>query len=70
MDEILDTSGFYKFDGEQWFFAINYVYNKNYELTRDGNRETTDGWQWYDEAPQEYLSWIEEQNNLLDNPGI
>ena len=47
--------GFYKFDGETWFYAPNFVYAKDYSLEKDGNRESIDGWQWYDTAPNEYL---------------
>ena len=46
--------GFYKFDGENWYYAPNFVYAKDYVLEKDGNREETDGWKWYDEEPLEY----------------
>ena len=36
--------GFYKFDGENWYYAPNFVYAKDYILAKDGNREETDGW--------------------------
>jgi len=69
MEEILDTSGFYKQpQNGEWIYAPNFVYHKTYILERTGNREAIDGWQWYDEAPQEYLLWLEEQENLLNNP--
>ena len=40
--------GFYKFDGENWLYAPNFVYAKDYVLEKDGNREEVDGWKWYD----------------------
>ena len=60
-----DTSGFYKkVSDTEWYFAPNFIYSKDYELHRDGNRETTDGWQWYDTAPTEYIIWeITNTNN-------
>lgn len=61
-----DTSGFYKKVNEnEWWFALNAVYHKDYELHRDGNREPIDGWEWHDKAPLEYLEWKleSEQNN-------
>ena len=64
--EELDISGFYKDDNGEWFFAPNFVYSTAYTLERDGNRESVDGWKWYNEAPQEYLLWLEEQENLLN----
>ena len=38
--------GFYKFDGENWLYAPNFVYAKDYVLEKDGNREEVDGWKW------------------------
>ena len=49
--------GFYKFDGENWYYAPHFVYAKDYILEKDGNREEVDGWKWYDTPPQEYLIW-------------
>ena len=60
-----DTSGFYKKVNEnEWWFAPNAVYHRDYELHRDGNRDSIDGWIWYDKAPAEYIMWEYEQNNL------
>ena len=47
--------GFYKQTDEGWLYAPNFVYAKDYSLEKDGNRESIDGWQWYDTAPNEYL---------------
>jgi hypothetical protein len=49
--------GFYKLENNEWQFAPNFVYAKDYTLEKDGNRESVDGWQWYDQAPQEYIIW-------------
>jgi hypothetical protein len=57
-----DTSGFYKkISNEEWWFAPNFVYNKDYTLQRDGNRESIDGWDWSVEPPEEYIKWLEKQ---------
>ena len=57
-----DTSGFYKkINDSEWWFAPNFVYHKDYTLQRDGNRESIDGWEWFDNAPQEYLDWVVRQ---------
>lgn len=58
-----ETSGFYKEQNGEWFYAPNFVYSRDYTLHRDDNREAIDGWQWYDEAPQAYLDWLLEQEN-------
>ena len=53
-----DTSGFYKkVSNNEWWYAPNFVYTKDYELHRDGNREPIDGWFWSEEPPQEFLDW-------------
>jgi hypothetical protein len=60
-----DTSGFYKQTEEGWFYGPHFVYAATYSLERDGNRESIDGWQWHDTAPQAYLIWelLQQQNN-------
>ena len=62
--------GFYKFDGENWYYAPNFVYAKDYILEKDGNREEIDGWKWYDTPPQEYLIWKFNKENevFYDKP--
>jgi hypothetical protein len=57
----MDTSGFYKKTDEGWLYAPNFVYSKDYELHRDGNRDMFDGWQWHDSEPLEYKLWKLEQ---------
>ena len=32
--------GFYKFDGENWYYAPNFVYAKDYILEKDENGES------------------------------
>ena len=60
--------GFYKFDGENWLYAPNFVYAKDYILEKDGNREEVDGWKWYDTPPQEYLIWkFNNENEFLND---
>jgi len=60
-----DTSGFYKETEDGWFYAPNFVYAPTYSLERDGNRESIDGWEWHDTAPQAYIIWelLQQQNN-------
>jgi hypothetical protein len=61
----MDKSGFYKkISDNEWWFAPNFVYSKNYTLERDGNRESVDGWEWHDEPPQEYVEWLSEQDDI------
>ena len=50
---------FYKKIGEDWFESSK-VSNANYTLD-ENNKQEIDGWQWHDEPPQEYLDWLEEQ---------
>ena len=49
-----DTSGFYKYDEEQWFWAPNGVYSPTYTLLKELKNTydyPVDGWRWYDEQP-------------------
>ncbi len=64
MQEIIDTSGFYKQTDNEWLYAKFEVIAPTYTITRKGYEEigiaeNKEGWVWYDEAPQEYLDWIE-----------
>jgi len=50
-EEITDTSGFYKKDGEVLLYGPNYVLNAAYELrreTKDQHPYPIDGWNWFD----------------------
>jgi len=50
-EEITDTSGFYKKDGEVLLYGPNYVLNAAYELrreTKDQHAYPIDGWNWFD----------------------
>jgi len=65
-DNWIDESGFYrKVEDESWMYAPHFVYAPDFELLRD-LKDTYDypvgGWSWYDQAPQEYITW-----NLLNN---
>lgn len=51
---------FYKKIEDKWFEA-NKVSNANYTLD-ENNKQSIDGWEWHDEPPQEYLDWLDEQN--------
>lgn len=60
-----DTSGFYKKVSEtEWWYAQNSVHTKDYTLNRDSNRESIDGWEWHDTAPQEYIEHLEKQDEI------
>jgi hypothetical protein len=55
MEEIEDTSGFYRLVNNELQFAPNSVYAPSYTLLR-ANKDTyeypVDGWSWYDEKPE------------------
>lgn len=57
MDEIIDTSGFYKRDGDMLLYGPNFVLNADYELrreTREQHAYPVDGWAWFDSAEDAY----------------
>jgi hypothetical protein len=52
MEEIEDTSGFYRLVNNELQFAPNSVYAPSYTLLRDLKdryQYPVDGWQWYDQ---------------------
>ncbi len=64
----MDTSGFYKkVSDNEWWFAPNFVYHRDYTLKREGNRESIDGWEWHDKAPMDYLIYLTLQNENTSN---
>lgn len=56
---------FYKQIGEKWFEASK-VSNANYTLD-ENNKQEVDGWEWHDNPPQEYLDWLQEQEQEEEN---
>ena len=62
-EEILDTSGFYKLDGDTLLFGPNFVLNANYELRKETHDQHTypiDGWYWFnsEEEAKTFLNKI------------
>jgi hypothetical protein len=55
----MNTSGFYKKDGDSLLFAPNWVQSKDYTLVRSDKDKYTypvDGWVWFDNAPEAYTA--------------
>ena len=54
---------FYKIntETEEWY-EVNEVHFPDGTKLNAENKQSKDGWQWYDEAPQEYLDWLSEQD--------
>ena len=50
----------YKQNNEEWLTG-NKIEFPDGTTFKDNHEDTKDGWQWHDEAPQEYLLWLEEQ---------
>lgn len=72
MEEIIDTSGFYKEVNGEWLHAKFEVVAPNYTLSKQryeeiGIAENKEGWVWHDEAPQEYTEWKESQEVEMNN---
>lgn len=47
----MNTSGFYKIENDELFYGPNFVYSKDYELTRETHEDLeypVDGWYWFD----------------------
>lgn len=51
MEEIIDTSGFYKNDNENLLYGPNYVIHKDFDLVKETKNQyeyPVDGWYWFD----------------------
>lgn len=67
--ETIDTSGFYKLDGEL-LYAPNFVLNANYELYKPKHEEynyPVDGWYWFSSKENSLLFFNIDISKLLDN---
>jgi len=53
----------YKFNGNEWIIGNKVEFPNGYILHNNHN-ESFDGWNWYNEPPQEYLDWIEQHTKL------
>lgn len=55
---------FYKYENEQWLVGSEiFLLGGRIHLTKD-KPNNNEGWQWHDEAPREYLEWLEKQQEL------
>lgn len=50
----------YKFIQEEWYIG-NRVNFPDGSVLENDHTQTKDGWVWYEEPPQEYLDWKENQ---------
>ena len=61
---------FYKESNNNWFKASKVLLPNNTEIT-EGNKDEHQsmlilyGWEWHDYPPQEYLDWLEEQEDVM-----
>lgn len=63
MENTMNTSGFYKIEGNETLFSCTTVESATYFLIADRHKEyqyPVDGWYWFD-------SEIDAKNALLDN---
>lgn len=53
-----------KIEKGDWIKAPKvYLPNENKTVLSEDNKQSLNGFEWYDEDPQEYLDWEEEQKN-------
>jgi hypothetical protein len=65
------TSGFYKFEDDSWQYAPNFISAPDYTLEKELKYTYTypiDGWNWYDEQPENFLIKTENQPILDIEP--
>jgi hypothetical protein len=71
-EEILDTSGFYKLDGDVLLFGPNFVLNANYELRREIHDQytyPTDGWYWFN-SKEEASAFFSGNSSSAESSGV
>jgi hypothetical protein len=67
----MDTSGFYKQEGQEVFHGPYLVYNQNYMLAReekDNLNYPIDGWYWFDSIEEAYTFFGLEYKEPIQNP--
>lgn len=55
---------FYKKDNNGNWFKGSKVHLPNGVILTEENKQSIDGWEWYDTAPQEYIDYLEEQDEI------
>lgn len=50
---------YYKKDEKGNWHKGKIIYLPSGEILNEDNKNSLDGWEWHDEAPQEYLEWLE-----------
>ena len=52
---------FYKKEKNGNWLKGSKVYLPNGVILTEKNKQSIDGWEWHDKAPQEYLEWLDKQ---------
>lgn len=55
---------FYKKENENWLIGKVIKIGTSGEILDENNKENEYGWSWHDTPPQEYLDWLDEQENI------
>lgn len=53
---------FYKIESDGNWLVGKTIYLPSGAVLSSDNKINEDGWVWYDEPPQEYLDWLDTQN--------
>lgn len=53
---------FYKEEDGSWLIGKVIKIGTSGEILDENNKENNHGWQWHDTPPQEYLDWLQQQN--------
>jgi hypothetical protein len=54
---------FYKKENNNWYTGKK-IHLPSGEVLTEDNKIKVDGWEWHDEPPQEYIEWLNKQNEL------
>jgi len=60
-----------KFENGDWIKAPKvYLPDEDKTVLSEQNKTTKNGFEWYDEEPQEYLDWLEAKNKPKEDEGL
>lgn len=58
---------FYKKDNNGNWFVGKVVYLPSGKVLNEENKEDSEDWKWYEQSPEDYLTWKKEQDDKLSS---
>ena len=58
---------FYKFENNEWLRGYTIYLPSGIFYDENNKTDITDGWEWFDEEPAEYIEWVELNYPISNN---